>query len=245
MTWQSAIFSSGIACLLLLSAGGASAAAISGRVAITSSKDSGGPKKSDSSDVVIWLEQTDAPIPPAASRQARITQKDKRFTPHILVIARGTTVDFPNLDPIFHNAFSNFNGQIFDLALYAPGSNRSVQFNRSGVVRIFCNIHPAMSAVIVVVPSTNFATTARDGSFTIPRVPPGEYRIHFFDERATPESLQQLTRPITVTDLEAVLPPLTVSEAGYLPAPHKNKYGRDYSAAAADEMPGSYSGIIK
>ncbi len=77
-------------------------------------------------------------------------QKNKMFTPHILPIVAGTAVDFPNSDPIFHNAFSSYDGQIFDVGLYPPGSSKSVRFGRPGVVRVFCNIHPAMSAIILV-----------------------------------------------------------------------------------------------
>ena len=66
--------------------------------------------------------------------------KDKKFIPHVLVIETGTTVDFPNLDPIFHNAFSNFNGQIFEPGAVSARTSQSVRFRRSGIVRVFCNI---------------------------------------------------------------------------------------------------------
>ena len=69
-------------------------------------------------------------------------QKNKQFDPHVLAIQAGAAVSFPNLDPIFHSAFSNFSGQIFDLGLYAPGTSRNIVFRRTGVVRVFCNIHP-------------------------------------------------------------------------------------------------------
>lgn len=157
-------------------------------------------------------------------------QKDKRFSPHVLVIQTGTSVDFPNLDPIFHNAFSNYDGQIFDVALYPPGSSRTVRFDRPGIVRVFCNIHPSMSAIIVVVNSSYFDTTDRDGHYAISNVSPGDYRLHFFYERATPETLAKLTQNIVVgEDAKPVeLATATISEAGYLPIDHKNKYGRDY-----------------
>ena len=68
-------------------------------------------------------------------------QKDKQFQPHVVAISLGSTVDFPNLDLIFHNAFSNFSGQPFDIGLYAPRTSRSVTFKHAGIVRVFCNIH--------------------------------------------------------------------------------------------------------
>ena len=112
---------------------------------------------------MVWLLPADGVAGAARCRSgkhARLIQKDKTFTPHVLAIETGTTVDFPNYDPIFHNAFSNFSGQLFDIGLYAPGSSRSFRFQRSGMVRIFCNIHPAMSAVILVVDTPYFASAA-------------------------------------------------------------------------------------
>ena len=91
-------------------------------------------------------------------------QKNKVFVPPV---AAGTAVDFPNADPIFHNAFSSYDGQIFDVGLYPPGTTRSVYFRRACFVRVFCKIHAAMSAVILVLPTPYFATTAKDGTFRI------------------------------------------------------------------------------
>ena len=126
----------------------------------------------DYSGVVAWLLPVDAAPAPRdnvknGGKHARLIQRDKTFTPHVLAIETGTTVDFPNFDPIFHNAFSNFSGQLFDIGLYAPGTTKSFRFQRSGVVRIFCNIHPAMSAVILVVDTPYFTVSGRDGEFEI------------------------------------------------------------------------------
>ncbi len=110
--------------------------------------------------VVVWLEPlSGVAVLPAKAGRAEMIQKDKTFTPHVLAITAGTTVDFPNYDPIFHNAFSNYDGQIFDIGLYPPGTTRSIPFRRPGVVRVFCNIHPTMSAVIVVLKSPYFAVS--------------------------------------------------------------------------------------
>jgi len=155
-------------------------------------------------------------------------QKDKTFSPHVLAITVGTTVDFPNFDPIFHNAFSNYDGQIFDIGLYPPGTTRSIPFKREGVVRVFCNIHPAMSAVIVVLKSPYFAVSNKTGAFEIADVRPGSYRVYVFHERATEQTLAALVRTIEVSEQPLQLQPISVSESGYLEPPHKNKYGKDY-----------------
>jgi hypothetical protein len=161
-------------------------------------------------------------------------QKDKQFGPHVLAVQAGTSVAFPNLDPIFHSAFSNFSGQVFDLGLYAPGSSRNITFTRTGVVRIFCNIHPSMSAIIVVLKHPWFATSDSAGAFTISGVPAGEYYLNVFHERATGKTLEGLRRRITVTESNQDLPPIAISETGYVEAPHKNKYGEEYPPPPAD-----------
>jgi plastocyanin len=169
--------------------GAAASATVSGRVELVSSHDSNVRKHTDYSGVVVWLEPTsETPVIPASAGRAQMVQKNKTFTPHVLAISVGTVVDFPNFDPIFHNAFSNYNGQIFDIGLYPPGTTRSLAFRREGVVRVFCNIHPTMSAVIVVLKSPYFATSSKNGTFEIANVRPGSYRMHVFHERASEEA---------------------------------------------------------
>jgi plastocyanin len=242
MIWRSAICFSLALFGLWQMPGLAAGGTVSGHVVLIDSSDSAVKKKKDYADVVVWL--TPAPEQPVkvSGKRARMLQKDKMFTPHILVIARGTQVDFPNLDPIFHNAFSSFDGQVFDVALYSPGSSRSVQFNRTGIVRVFCNIHPFMSAIIVVVDSTYFTTSDRRGDFKIAAVPAGTYHVELFHERATPETLDHLKQTLVIPEGPLVMDPITVSEAGYLPTPHKNKYGRDYPAGS--EKSDTYSGPL-
>src|SRR5579864_137170 len=211
------------------------AATVSGRVELVFSQDPNVRKHLDYSGVVVWLEPVSGAPVPVRARHAEMIQKDKTFLPHVLAVTVGTTVDFPNNDPIFHNAFSNYNGQIFDIGLYPPGTTRSIAFRKEGVVRVFCNIHPAMSAVIVVLRSPYFGVSNKSGAVQIADVPPGSYRIHVFHERATEQTLAALSRVIEVTAEGAQLPLIPVSESGYLQLPHKNKYGKDYP-------PGSDSG---
>jgi plastocyanin len=204
------------------------AVSVTGNIQLVGSQDASVRKRHDLSGVVIWLAPMEATPQPIASTRVRMIQKNKRFEPHVLAIRVGTTVDFPNFDPIFHSAFSNFSGQIFDIGLYPPGSNRSISFHSPGVVRVFCNIHPTMSAIIAVLDSPYFSVSDKQGRFTISGVPPGTYRLHVIHERATPETLNKLTRTVNISDSTSTLPLISVSESGYLPVPHKNKYGLDY-----------------
>jgi plastocyanin len=237
MIWQSPTRSKFIPAIAVITAATLAAGSVHGRVEIVSSQDPDVRKHSDFSGVVVWLDPMPGPAPVPINRpRIEMTQRGKRFLPHILPIAVGTTVDFPNFDPIYHNAFSNFDGQIFDVGLYPPGTTRSVLFHREGIVRVFCNIHPTMSAVIVVLRSPYFTTSTKTGDFSIANLPSGAYRLHVFHERATQPTLDALTRTLDVTEGAAEAGVISVSETGFLLLPHKNKYGKDYPA------PTPYSG---
>ena len=196
---------------------------MSGRVALT------GPRPNRSAEgVAIWLVPVQGKAPAPAPQMVRVLQKGKRFSPHVSVIGVGWTVDWPNLDPIFHNAFSNFAGQPFDTGLYPPGGTQRIRFQREGVVRVFCNIHSSMSAVIVVSPTPWFAATKADGTFSIADVPPGEYTVKLWHERSPETALRGAERKITVSG-DTAIEAITLSETGFVtPPPHKNKYGREY-----------------
>lgn len=211
------------------------AASVSGKIELRDSREAAVRKGQDYSGVVVSLESTDDVTKSVREmRHALMIQKNKTFTPHVLAIQVGNFVDFPNFDPIFHNAFSTYNGQIFDVGLYPPGSSKSVRFNRPGVVRVFCNIHANMSAVIVVLETPYFDTTKRDGHFSIANVPPGDYTLNVFHERATAATLAHASRRVTVGGDPVELPAITISESGYLPIPHKNKFGKDYPSVPDD-----------
>lgn len=215
---------------LLAAAPAARAATVSGHVELLLSHDPNVRKHQDYSGVVVWLEPLGgAAALPVAARHAEMIQKNKTFSPHVLAITLGSTVDFPNYDPIFHNAFSNYDGQIFDIGLYPPGTSRAIAFRREGVVRVFCNIHPAMSAVIVVLRTPYFAVSNKMGAFEIMDVPAGSYRLHVFHERATQQTLAALIHTVDVSDAQVQLAPISVSESGFLEGPHQNKYGKAYS----------------
>lgn len=128
-------------------------------------------------DAVVWI---DAPAAPRrrTPREVVLDQRNLSFTPHVLAVQVGTTVKFPNGDRVFHNVFSFHDGHKFDLGLYPVGTVKYVPFDRPGLSRIFCNIHPKMAAYVMVVDTPYFAVSDEAGALTIPGVPAGTYRYH-------------------------------------------------------------------
>jgi plastocyanin len=129
-------------------------------------------------DAVVWLDAPNAAPRAAARSKVMLDQRNLRFTPHVLAIRVGTTVDFPNNDRVFHNVFSFKDGKVFDLGLYPVGATRTVTFDTAGLSRIYCNIHPGMAAYVMAVDSPYFALSNASGAFTLPDVPVGRYTYH-------------------------------------------------------------------
>lgn len=215
-----------IGCILALcGALCAGQSAVSGTVRVRAQK--GAP--AENAGVVVSLVPAGGfPIEQLPKHVYRLTQKDKHFTPHLLVMTMGSSVEFPNKDPFFHNVFSVYEGTRFDLGLYESGTSRTVKFTKPGPSYIFCNIHPQMSAVILALPTPYFGITDNRGEFAIRGVPPGEYDLRFWYERATPKQLEQLGRRITVSGSEMTLPAIELESAPSLAEGHKDKYGKDY-----------------
>jgi plastocyanin len=137
-------------------------------------------------EAVVWLDY-DGPGPDAVRVAAVLDQRNMQFAPRVLAVRVGTAVRMPNSDRLFHNVFSFRDGKVFDLGLYPVGTSKSVTFDRAGVSRIFCNIHPAMAAYVVSVDSPLFAVTDSRGRFVIPGVPPGSHPWHVW-RAGTPEA---------------------------------------------------------
>ena len=163
---------------------------------------------------------------PRSARRATLTQKGKTFRPGVLAVPVGSTVDFPNEDPIFHNVFSLSPPAPFDLGLYRSGASRSRVFAQPGTWRVFCNIHPQMSALIVVTPTPYVTMTDANGAYTL-ELPPGRYRLTALSDRAAGVSAD-----IDVSGAAASAPNLQLDESAFVAVPHKNKFGQDYPRAA-------------
>jgi plastocyanin len=126
---------------------------------------------------VIWLDAPNAP-PPVQTSRIVLDQRNLTFSPHVLAVRVGTTVDFPNNDKVFHNVFSFRDGKKFDLGMYPKGISKRIVFDKPGLARLFCNIHPNMAAYVMAVDTPYFAVSNEQGAFSIDGVPPGTYTYH-------------------------------------------------------------------
>jgi plastocyanin len=220
-----------VLCLAMLGVGSPPSAQVhvTGQV-ILLNRTSGNPLP-DASQVVVWLTAPSGAGSKEASQprqELRLVQRHKSFEPHLLVVQAGSLVQFPNDDPFFHNVFSLFQGQRFDLGLYEAGSTRSVLFDKPGICYLFCNIHPEMSAVVVVLKTPYYAISDRAGQFSISAVPPGRYELDLWNERSLVEDLKSLTRQVDISESANSLGTIPLRANPNQTMTHKNKYGRDY-----------------
>jgi plastocyanin len=182
----------------------------------------GGKRATDVESAVVWLERTG----PGTTRPTKIgiVTQEKEFTPRVVAVPIGSTVEFPNHDPFSHNVFSVSEEAKFDLGLYDRGEVRTARFDRPGIVRVYCNIHAKMAAYVIVRDNPWFAQPANDGSFSIADVPPGKYTLRAWHERGGESST-----PLEVTG--AAPPPvaLRLDASNYKYRPHLNKLGKPYA----------------
>ena len=190
-------------------------------------------ESSHAENVVVWLTPIGAqPMTKFVPKQPmRLTQHNKSFEPHLLVVPVGAIVQFPNRDPFFHNVFSLFEGKRFDLGLYEAGTTRNVSFDRPGISFIFCNIHAEMSAIVIALETPYYGISNRKGEIVIPKVPVGHYSMRAWSETALPENLNSLTREITVSEDSSTLGVVQIT-GGAVSTAHKNKFGMDYEPPA-------------
>ena len=130
-------------------------------------------------DAVVYLES----LPAGASSDTltkappRLAQRSQAFDPRVVVVSVGSKVEFPNLDPIYHNVFSVSPTKRFDLGKYPRGQSRTVEFTKPGLVNVYCDIHSDMTAFILVVPNRAWARPGPDGRFELRKLPPGRYQL--------------------------------------------------------------------
>jgi plastocyanin len=132
--------------------------------------------KENAANIVVYLEGVNGAFT-APQKRPEMNHINLQFQPSVMAVLKGTTVDFPNSDSVFHSAFSISPSNPFDLGLYQKGREKFVTFKNPGVVELFCHIHSHMHGFILVLENPYFATTGPDGGFSIPNVPDGNYTV--------------------------------------------------------------------
>jgi len=170
-------------------------------------------------DAIVYIDD----IVTTSRGTATMKQENKQFTPPVLVVQKGTTVQFPNLDAFFHNVFSVTPDNSFDLGSYRQGETKSVTMSKPGVVSVYCNMHPQMVGHILVVPNGNYVRAGKDGFFRISNVPIGHHRIVAW----APES-KPVVAETDVNETEAATVELELKKGRN--GPHLKKDGMPYGS---------------
>ena len=157
-------------------------------------------------NVVVYF--ADAPKAATGTARASIVQRDEQFIPHVVAVTVGSSVEFPNEDSIFHNVFSLSRAATFDLGRYPSGASRARTFQKAGLVKVYCQIHSHMSAVVRVFDHGWFTIPDGNGAFSIDGVPPGSYTLVAWHERIGERRDRVTIRAGVTTDVNFTLPVL-------------------------------------
>jgi plastocyanin len=181
----------------------------------------------EAADAVVWFVPS-SHVAPAAPVRAEIMTRERRFSPRVTVVPVGSDVWFPNSDPILHNVFSVSAGNRFDLGLYRKGPGKSARITKAGLVRVYCNVHQAMSAFVLALDTPYVTRPAADGRFLLDGLPPGEGTLFVWHERA-----ELLSRAVTLPHEAALAVTVEVRAAGAIE--HLDKNGRPYRESKSND----------
>jgi len=141
---------------------------------------------------------------PAARPRYVMDQKDLTFVPHVLPILAGSTVEFPNSDPVYHNVFSFSKIRTFDLGRYSTGRSKAITFNQPGLVKVYCDMHSQMNAFILVLTNPYFTLSDENGNYAIRDIPAGAHAVKAWFARLPEKTASVTIRPGETTALDFV-----------------------------------------
>src|SRR5713226_9564300 len=211
------------ACFVALAASLSAASIVGGKVSFVTKRG----QNPVIAETLIWLEPIGVRAPKPVPGKFQMVTRGKMVLPHVLAVPAGSTADFPNDDPISHNRFSLSSNNAFDLGLYRKGAGKSQRFDTPGLVNVYCNVHPNMSAVIQVMSTPYYAFADQTGSYALNNVPAGRYRLIAWNEQGG-----QIESPVEVTTAGTVSGnvALMLDSRNYRLTQHLNKLGKPYEA---------------
>jgi len=218
--------------LLLTGAATAGAEDLHGTIQLVAKGGKAAATESDVTQAVVYFEPAGGAPPRRAEAPFEMVTRQKQFTPRVLAVPRGARVRFPNQDPILHNVFSVSPGNFFDLGLYNQGPGKEQKLDKPGLVRVFCNVHHAMVAYILVLDTPYYTQPGPDGKFSLTGLPKGPGRLTIWHEQADPwtasltlPQAQQGPSGSITARVEVVRPRIP---------PHLNKSGQSYFHSGRD-----------
>lgn len=199
------------------------AATVSGKISFVTKRG----QNPVASETLVWLEPAGGKNVKRPPQTYQMMTRGKALIPHVLAIPVGSTVQFPNDDPISHNLFSLSSQNAFDLGLYRRGAGKAQKFDTPGVVNVYCNVHPNMSAVIHVMATPYYTFADAAGNYAVGDVPPGKYRLVAWNEQGgQTNSAIEVSAAGTVSGTLAV----TLDSRNYRFTNHTDKNGKPYTA---------------
>lgn len=177
----------------------------------------------DRSNVVVFIDGiVSNSSTRALDRPLTMSHRERKFAPRVAPIVKGGAIDFFNDDRIYHNVFSLSKSNTFDLGIYAQGTSKLVTFDRPGLIKIYCNIHPKMVSNILVLENPFFSKTGHDGSFEINDIPDGRFVLRTwyefgdgFSEIINFRGGKEITTALEIKTTKKLIK-------------HKNKFGKPY-----------------
>jgi plastocyanin len=157
------------------------------------------------SNVIVFLRNMPRSAALPAARLEMVQQQES-FVPRVLAVTRGSSVEFPNADPFFHNVFSLSRSATFDLGRFPRGERRTRTFTQAGLIKVYCHLHSHMSASIMVFDHPHFTVPSQDGMFVLNDVPAGEQRISAWHERIGESAKQIVVEAGRTARIEFALP---------------------------------------
>ncbi|HXI44173.1 MAG TPA: plastocyanin/azurin family copper-binding protein [Bryobacteraceae bacterium] len=135
---------------------------------------------------VVYIEAIASKTFPAPAEKVVIDQKGLLFQPHVVAVHVGSTVEFLNSDKVAHNIFwpsvAGNKKMSHNLGTWPSGQKREFKFDTPGIVPLLCNVHPEMSAYVLVSPTPYFALSDTDGNYKITNLPDGQYTASAWHE---------------------------------------------------------------